>query len=213
MTDEPEVEIILPEGAFGGAGEDSIADALRELTKRLMESGVEPDSGYGLGGEYGYGVNHETDEFLIHRYCWCEQGDCPWCGGCQAEWDEASHQEDCYQARLSVLRDSRAGYDDPDYAVAKRDLCAELGVDYNFGNEMHCTCGGDEEFQRRFDACLCDWHLGNGQFRFGKAQQAPNFWHKPTGFRVSWYKWIGRSMEVLNEPDNAIALILGLPKP
>lgn len=24
--------------------------------------------------------------------------------------------------------------------------------------------------------------------------QAPNFWHKPSGLRVWWHKWIGRSM-------------------
>ena len=23
----------------------------------------------------------------------------------------------------------------------------------------------------------------------------PNFWHKPSGFKVWWYKWIGRGME------------------
>lgn len=28
--------------------------------------------------------------------------------------------------------------------------------------------------------------------------RAPNFWHKPSGLRVWWYKWIGRGMEVKN---------------
>jgi hypothetical protein len=26
-------------------------------------------------------------------------------------------------------------------------------------------------------------------------QSAPNFWHKASGLRVWWYKWIGRDME------------------
>lgn len=28
--------------------------------------------------------------------------------------------------------------------------------------------------------------------------RAPNFWHKRSGLKVNWYKWIGRDMEVHN---------------
>jgi hypothetical protein len=28
--------------------------------------------------------------------------------------------------------------------------------------------------------------------------RAPNFWHKASGLKVNWYKWIGRDMEVFN---------------
>ena len=42
---------------------------------------------------------------------------------------------------------------------------------------MHtfCWCAEDD----------CPWCNGN----------APNFWYKPTDFKVTWYKYIGRSME------------------
>jgi hypothetical protein len=53
-----------------------------------------------------YGVNFENETFSIHRYCWCEEENCPWCG----------------------------------------------------------------------------------------PLEAPNFWHKPTGLKVWWYKYIGRGM-------------------
>jgi len=53
-----------------------------------------------------YGTNFENEAFAMHRYCWCEKDDCPWCSG-----------------------------------------------------------------------------------------EAPNFLYKPTGFRLDWYKYIGRGME------------------
>jgi len=27
-----------------------------------------------------YGANYENEKFSIHRYCWCEEENCPWCG-------------------------------------------------------------------------------------------------------------------------------------
>lgn len=44
-----------------------------------------------------------------------------------------------------------------------------------------CTCGADDEDREHDDDC---------------AIALPNFIHKPTGFTVDWYKWIGRSMEI-----------------
>ena len=38
------------------------------------------------------------------------------------------------------------------------------------------------------------------------SQSAPNFWHKPSGFKVWWYKYIGRSVEVWNVPDDLAAV-------
>lgn len=32
----------------------------------------------------------------------------------------------------------------------------------------------------------------------GDEWRAPNFWHKPSGVKVWWYKWIGRDMEIHN---------------
>lgn len=41
----------------------------------------------------------------------------------------------------------------------------------------------------------CDAHLGTGVFaRFNG--RAPNFWFKPSNFKLNWYKYIGRDMEV-----------------
>jgi hypothetical protein len=40
----------------------------------------------------------------------------------------------------------------------------------------------------------------------GKA--APNFWYKPSNYKVWWYKWIGRSMEYNREIDLAEWLMI-----
>lgn len=46
---------------------------------------------------------------------------------------------------------------------------------------------GDRQLDRNTDL-ICDWCRGG-------AVSAPNFEHHPTGTRVWWYKYIGRSME------------------
>jgi len=128
------------------------------------------------------------------------------------EIEHAPHQEPCYQVRLEALKrqyGEKASWSESDYwhvpygsihekayKRAKRKLCKEIGCDYEFGNEMHCTCGVNAAWKARYDACRCDWHLGKGLFRFGAAADAPNFWHKPSGLKVRWYKYIGRDMEI-----------------
>lgn len=44
----------------------------------------------------------------------------------------------------------------------------------------------------RCEVCTVGWGCEQGGTP-GKA--APNFWHKPSDFKVWWYKYIGRSME------------------
>lgn len=113
--------------------DDKISQSLRWLTKELQRLRVAEADGFGLGGEYSYGVNFENETFAMHRYCWCGGYDCPWCS-----------------------------YSDEDGA----------------------------HFQERF-------RMNGAVPEHGGA---PNFWHKPSGFRVWWYKWIGRDNETENVP-------------
>jgi hypothetical protein len=88
-------------------------------------------------------------------------------------------------------------------------LGGEGGYGVNYENDtfmMHrfCWCGGDD----------CPWccysdeegtHFEEGNRKHGALPdldcgQAPNFWHKPSGARVIWYKWIGRDNSV-HMPD------------
>lgn len=47
---------------------------------------------------------------------------------------------------------------------------------------------------RRVESLTCAWCRGD-------RLQAPNFWHEPSGSWISWYKYIGRDMDIhLNAP-------------
>ena len=87
-------------------------------------------------------------------------------------------------------------------------LGGEHGYGVNFENEIfsmhrYCWCGGN-------DCPWCSYSDQDGQhfqerFRqFGAVPDvnysgAPNFWHKASDFKVWWYKWIGRDLQI-NQP-------------
>jgi len=73
---EGEIIIVTPPIA-----ESDIDTDLVNLTEYLVKSGAVGDQtgGYGLGGEFGYGVDFENDVFMMHHFCWCEKDDCDWC--------------------------------------------------------------------------------------------------------------------------------------
>ena len=37
--------------------------------------------GDGSDTDERYGINYEDDTFMMHKFCWCEREDCPWCNG------------------------------------------------------------------------------------------------------------------------------------
>lgn len=114
-----DVTVILPE-----CSEDAVSERLRDLTEAVCKATGDSGAG-GLGGRHGYGSNFENDVFMLHRFCWCEMGDCPWC--------------------------------------------------------RSCDCNGEHEC-----SATCSSHLPT----------EPNFRHKASGATVTWYKYIGRGMEV-----------------
>jgi hypothetical protein len=67
------IKIIIPKGATTG-----IENGLVELTEFLSKK-LKLETGYGLGGQFGYGVDFENDVFMMHEFCWCDQKDCDWC--------------------------------------------------------------------------------------------------------------------------------------
>lgn len=70
------ITIVMPPTASSDKDLDLI-----KLTEYIWEK-FHPNKPYasGLGGEYAYGVDYGNDVFLMHRFCWCEEEDCPWCG-------------------------------------------------------------------------------------------------------------------------------------
>jgi hypothetical protein len=200
-----EVRIITPQGMFGGSADEDL------LTTAMRVTGC----GFGEEGDWcsKYGCNFENDVFVMRRYYW---GDCD-CGGNDRSklWYEANpHAVNCWQAErdrrwkrydesvgwseiegaafsVDVLPDSdamdrwREAYRlrDAAHAGIVRDLYAEFGMEPQ-AFQYHCTCGRDE---RARDAGLGHLPECSGEL--------PNFLYKPTGFRLEWYKYIGRDME------------------
>ena len=80
----------------------------------------------------------------------------------------------------------------------------KYGIDYyNDVFKMHsfCWCGEDTCEYCLSDACTCDYTLVCDYCQ-DKVKPSPNFEFKPTGFKVWWYKYIGRSMETSNAKAN-----------
>ena len=53
-----------------------IADLLCLFSKELIH--IFGAQGYPKG-MWDYGYNYNNDEFIIHRYCWCEKDSCSYC--------------------------------------------------------------------------------------------------------------------------------------
>lgn len=171
---------------------DFVSEGMRALTRRICEVTGE-QSGYGLGGEHGYGEEFENDVFEMHRYYW---GDCT-CGfserldAADAEWHLTHrHASDCYRTRLDALVGEGRSRMDPKWRRAAEGLCAEMGLTYPERSAVHCTCGHDTEWRAFYDT------LGGCDPRCPSV--LPNFRHKASGYTVEWYKYIGRGMEVEN---------------
>ena len=67
-----ELKIIVPAGAFGKNEFDTQLDSfLREFSERKSQ----------IEGEWAekYGIDHESENVVMKRFCWCEQDECPYC--------------------------------------------------------------------------------------------------------------------------------------
>jgi hypothetical protein len=198
-----EVQIILPPCADG---EYPLDHGLVTLTEAICKATGE-ESGYGLGGRYGYGENFENSVFMMHRFCWCERTDCKWCDddacGCPnpepkffVDGKEVTSDEH-WEANKHIVGECPhdvAEYGTPEYEAADalfKQRCAERDRRLRM---VH---------QDRIHTCAPVGMMANRARSedYGVPQRAPNFWHKPSGLRVWWYKWIGRDMEVLGAED------------
>lgn len=151
-----------------------VSTGLRTITRNLQNLGLGGSAGGLLGGADGYGVAYENDVFMMHPYCWCEQDDCDWCLGCSCP-ESAFHYfidgEEC------SFTDWRAFFKkhtkNLDIDTPKWDRALAM-IESRRSQSQDLIC----------DACT------------GKRVRAANFLHKPSGSKVFWYKWIGRSMEI-----------------
>ena len=182
------MRVVVPEGSFGVEDEETWAGLLRRLTRELDQRGV--DAGHGcLGGDYGYGADYENDVFLMHGYCWCEQDDCPWCVGCSCP-ESAFHY---FVDGQEVACEEWDGFFQRQ--VAPFGAIGDEGRDHD--GWMQAADEANKRRTERHDP-ECDYCLTGGVAASkggGPQLNAPNFWHKASGLKVWWYKYIGRGME------------------
>ena len=189
-----ELNVVLPERS-----DDALSDFLRELTRRIDEKYPELVGHGFLGGEHGYGAEFSNDVFEMRTYYW---GDCT-CGYEEREWrwcEDNHHSQECYQSERDrrftaaklLPRQWEGGLDWPHEARRREEgkilekLCEERGFPYPAGCAVHCDCGHDAAYQK--------W-LSENAHEHDCPIVLPNFRHKPSGFEVVWYKWIGRDNE------------------
>jgi len=66
----PTLEVHLAQGMLGPEHDYLVDAALRAIGEHFSEKGS--------WGEK-YGTTLETPVFSMHRFCWCDGDDCPWC--------------------------------------------------------------------------------------------------------------------------------------
>lgn len=190
-----DVKIILPKGALGADKNDNFLDAML----RKIALACPHDEGDWVEK---YGTSFENDVFMMKPFCWCEREDCAWCGGC-----------DCPDSAFHYFVDGKevSGKEYQDFFV--RETYEKLGIEESVFLHKYPKSKRDKWFKfaevanRRRDVKkddVCDYCTGKGLFsQHGSiaGHGAPNFWHKPSGFRVWWYKYIGRDMEIENPTE------------
>jgi hypothetical protein len=170
------IHIVLP-----SVSNDVVSKGLYKLSEALGKMKPKNQHHGFLGGDWGYGQDFENKVFQMFPFYW---------GECTCGYDKKAsiwyrthrHKKSCYQAEYVKI----SGAWMKDKEVKK--LCKKFGIswDKGAGSAVHCTCG--------FDKLANKWERENPH-KSNCLSIRPNFVHKPTGFSVNWYKYIGRSME------------------
>lgn len=198
MRESPTLEVILPQRDM-----DKLSRHLVELTEAI--DAIDPALvAHGVfGGEHGYGGHWDSAVFMMRPFCWCDRDDCRWCS------DEACGCD--YPAPLYFFDKKTVSSDE--YWRANERILAPLPWDVaKPGTSKYA------EAQRAFDASIVERdrrlktiypaivHTCEPRgmmadrpegLSYKPSQSAPNFWHKPSGLKVWWYKYIGRDQEVV----------------
>jgi hypothetical protein len=215
-----EMQVIVPAGMFGANEFDSALDKFLRLVGEKFQ--VEGDWAEKYGARVDNDVFMMRPFCWCEREgeCpWCT-GCGAYEDVCRACQIASKHGPECYQVELKERQqaaglsywDASGSHD----ATVKRtydeaqkvkgaiydELCAKHGVDRNWGAAVHCDCGAEEAGSRLRKTDGCPYVLGTEIFApFQPYTQnaerqyydPPNFWYKPLDFRVTWYKYIGRS--------------------
>ena len=212
-TGETVMEMIGPPNAFSN-DKDVMSQCLYFLSEVIIR-GLQPDRRGGfLGGDFGYGAEFENDIFLMHPDYQDAECDCG-IRRAGARWDKhGGCLKTCF-SRLCHKREEseeRPYRDIIDWLIwernqlpafdespahngwqrqielfcnkerdagkrAQRMLAKSMGI--NSTDTWKCTCGGRERWAK--------WREDHPHAE-RCAIMLPNFWHKPSGLKITWYK-------------------------
>ena len=146
---------------------------------------------------YSSGEDFENEVFKIMPYYW---GDCT-CGYDNMDDFPGRHSSNCYQHDYRLIIDrhraqGKSTFDNPELDKEVKALCKKFGHTYPQGCAVHCDCDYHERVE--------EWHKDHG-YPHGHTDECmftqPNFWYKPTDFRIDWYKYPMRDSYMNQEMD------------
>ncbi len=199
MSNEIIAHVFFPKGALGASDDDDALDTI--LRQIAIAASADPEEEWADK----YGTNVDNDVFMMHRYCWCDADDCPWCAGCTCP-------EEAWSYYIDGQHVAREKY---------QALWGRMTPPMPFEEHKHGTAEYEAydawwrgEIDKR-NARLSVVHTpmcrfctdGYSEHGGEPGMGAPNFWYKPTGLKVWWYKYIGRDTEVrgpATDPDEML---------
>jgi hypothetical protein len=188
------ITVITPAGAFGKFdGESALDSLMREIAEKYGNKNDWPEK---------YGADFENEVFMMHPFCWCEKDDCPWCGGCDCP-DSAFHYfVDGKEVSAKEWSDFYASFEAQWFK--RHGMQTRKEYDALLSGWLYDEDGAKLANSRRSTSqdAVCDYCKGTKWLDKGAepGRGAPNFWHKPSGFKCWFYKYIGRGMEVNMTP-------------
>lgn len=151
------------------------------------------------------GEKFESDTFIVRPYNWSAECTCGFDDELEEWWENNPHSKNCYSVvkeghKRKLLEPYKDVVEDDDGYISffslkddklrKRlerehkefvdNLCKERGLNPLYGREVHCDCGVVDRFNKTFKDRD---HKKDCEFVL------PNFYHKPTGFSLQWYKY------------------------
>lgn len=163
-----------------------VGEMLYELSEKLSDN---------INDMPGYGTEYKNDVFEIRRYYW---GDCT-CGFEEEEyeWCEThDHKEDCFHKKYEKYEAELEAQGIEPYGEEWEKLMDKFAKENGYtgwqGAAFYCDCGFEEEYER--------WRKTHDH-KPDCPIVLPNFYYKPTGLAIYWYKYIGRGMSANQKID------------
>ena len=186
MAKQHPLTVIMPPGALGAQVDDPpLEAALRRIAVAASRSDEWAEK---------YGTAFKNAVFVMHPFCWCDRADCPWCARCACPVSATHYLIDGHEVSWRAWM---AYYDE---RVGPKPGPGQSWAEHNRRADAvntHRSIRADH---------VCDFCQARGVFAAHGAEPglgAPHFWHKPSGLKVWWYKYIGRDMVVRGEASPA----------